>query len=44
MNSLIIIITIISAVIGLFLSIQTLVNTRRKYYNDYLKRKRNGKN
>lgn len=44
MNSLIVIITIISAVVGLFLSIQTLINTRKKYYNDYIKRKRNGEN
>jgi uncharacterized membrane protein YqgA involved in biofilm formation len=44
MNNLIIIITVIGVVIGLFLSIQTLINTRKKYYQDYLKRKRNEKN
>ncbi len=44
MNNLIIIITIFGVVIGLFLSIQTLINTRKKYYQDYLKRKRNEKN
>ena len=44
MNNLIIILTIIGTVIGLFISIQTLINTRKKNYKDYIKRKRHGKN
>jgi len=44
MNNLIITLTILSSLIGLFISVQTLITTRKKYYKDYLKRKRNGKN
>lgn len=44
MNNLIIILTVIGAVIGLFISFQTIINTRKKYYNDYIKRKRNAEN
>ena len=40
MNNLIIILTVISSLIGLFISIQTIINTRNKYYKDYVKRKR----
>jgi len=44
MNNLIVILTIICSVVGLILSIQTLVNTRKKYYNEYINKKRHGKN
>ncbi len=44
MNNLIIILTVLSSLIGLFIAIQTLVGTRKKYYNDYIKSKRHGKN
>jgi hypothetical protein len=37
----IIIITIIISILGLFLSIQTIVETRKKYYKEYLERKKN---
>ncbi len=40
MINMIIISTIILSVIGLFISIQTIIETRRKYYHDYIVRKR----
>lgn len=43
MNTIILILTILVSLIGLFISIQTISETRKKYYNDYLKRKRNEK-
>lgn len=43
MNTVIIIISIVASVIGLVVSIRTMFETRRKYYNEYLKRKRNEK-
>lgn len=43
MNLLILSITIIVSIVGLFISIQTIIETRKKYYKDYLKRKRNEK-
>lgn len=44
MNSIIIILTAIGVVLGLFLSIHTIINTRKQYYNEYIKRKRNEEN
>ena len=44
MNSVIIILTLIEVVGGLLLSIQTIINTRKQYYNEYIKRKRNEEN
>lgn len=44
MNNLIIILTSISSFLGLFITIQTLIDTRKKYYQDYIKKKRHGKN
>lgn len=41
MNTIILSITLIVALGGLFVAIQTIIETRKKYYNDYLKRKRN---
>lgn len=43
MTNIILILTIIISAIGLFLSIQTIVNTRKKYYTEYLERKRKNK-
>lgn len=40
MTILIIIITVIVAILGLLLSINTLIETRKKYYNDYIQRKK----
>lgn len=39
MNTLIILIAIVILIIGLTLSISTIINTRKKYYNNYLKGK-----
>lgn len=44
MNSIIIILTLIGVIGGLLLSIQTIINTRKQYYNEYIKRKRNEEN
>ena len=43
MNALILSLTILVSIIGLYVSINTIIETRKKYYNDYLKRKRNEK-
>lgn len=43
MNALILILSIIASAIGLFVAIQTISETREKYYKDYLKRKKNEK-
>jgi hypothetical protein len=43
MNTFIIIATTIVGIIGLYLSINTIIETRNKYYKDYLNRKRNEK-
>lgn len=43
MNALIIILTVIVSILGIIISIHTIIDTRRKYYNDYKKRKRNEK-
>lgn len=43
MNTAISIISIIASLAGLFVAVQTIIETRKKYYNDYLKRKRNEK-
>lgn len=40
MNTIVITITIIIASIGIILFIWSIYNTRVKYYNEYLKRKR----
>ncbi|GAB3722132.1 hypothetical protein GCM10028861_22800 [Flavobacterium koreense] len=40
MINIILILTTIISIVGLFLSIQTIVETRNKYYNEYLERKR----
>lgn len=40
MNSLILIITIIVALGGLFISIQTIVQTRNRYYQEFIQRKK----
>jgi len=40
MNTLIIILTVAVCFLGLFFSIQTLLETRKKSYNEYLSRKR----
>lgn len=39
MNNLIIILTVIVSIVGLYIAITTIVDTRRKHYDDYLKRK-----
>jgi uncharacterized membrane protein len=41
MNTIILILTILATIIGLYISIKTFIETRKKYYNDFLKRKRN---
>lgn len=43
MNTIIIIVTSLVVVVGIYLSINTIVETRKKYYKDYIKRKRNEK-
>lgn len=43
MNTIIIIITSLVVIVGIYLSINTIIDTRKKYYNDYIKRKRNEK-
>lgn len=44
MNEIIIIITAVGVIIGFFIAIQTLINTRKMFYKEYIKRKRDGKN
>lgn len=41
MNTAITIISVLVSLVGLIVSLQTIIETRKKYYNDYLKRKRN---
>jgi hypothetical protein len=41
MNTAILLISIIVSIISLFISFQTLKETRNKYYDEYLKRKQN---
>jgi len=43
MNTIILSLTILASCIGLYLSIQTIKETRKKYYNEYLQRKKNEK-
>ena len=43
MNNLILFTSIVVGLITLVVSIQTIFETRNKYYTDYLKRKRNEK-
>jgi archaellum component FlaF (FlaF/FlaG flagellin family) len=41
MNIIIILITVLVSFGGLYISINTIIETRKKYYTDYLKRKKN---
>jgi len=43
MNTIILSLTILVSIAGLYVSINTIIETRKKYYNDYLKRKKNEK-
>lgn len=43
MNTIILSLTILVSLGGLYLSISTIIETRKKYYNEYLNRKRNEK-
>ena len=43
MNTVIIIITVIVSIIGLVMSVQTLIDTRNKNYNDFINKKKGGK-
>lgn len=43
MTILIIVLTAIVALIGVSTAIWSIVNTRKKFYNDFLERKSNGK-
>lgn len=43
LDSLLITISIIFSIVVLAFSLKTLFDTRKKYYKDYLRRKRNGK-
>jgi hypothetical protein len=43
MNTIILSLTIIVSLAGLYVSLNTIIETKIKYYNDYLKRKRNEK-
>lgn len=42
-TEIIIVLTLFGVVIGLIVSIKTILETRKKYYNEYIKRKRNEK-
>lgn len=44
MTTIILLLTIIISIVGLFLATQTIVETRKKYFNEYLERKRKRKN
>jgi hypothetical protein len=44
MNTILIIVTSIVSILGLTLSIKTIIDTRKKYYQEYLERKKNEKN
>jgi len=39
MNTIILLLTILASGIGIFISIQTIRETREKYYKEYLQRK-----
>jgi hypothetical protein len=41
-SNIILIISIISSIIGILAGVKNLIETRKKYYHAYLKRKRNG--
>ena len=41
MNGLLLAATILLALITLYVAIRTIIETRRRYYNEYIKRKRN---
>ncbi len=41
MNDLLLATAILLALVTLYVAIRTIIGTRRRYYNDYLKRKRN---
>ena len=41
MNSILLAAIIPLALITLYVAIRTIIETRRRYYNDYMKRKRN---
>lgn len=43
MTNLILIISILLGIVAFVVSIQTISETRNKYYNDYIKRKNNEK-
>lgn len=43
MNTLIIVLTVSVSVVGIGISFKTIIDTRKIYYKDYLKRKRNEK-
>jgi len=43
MTTIIIILTVFGAIIGIIVSIKTIIDTRNKYYQDYIKRKQNEK-
>jgi len=43
LNTIIISFSILFSLIVALFSIKTLIDTRKKYYSDYIKRKRNGK-
>ena len=41
MTTIIIIASIVLALIGMIVAVWSIINTRRNYYNEYIKRKRN---
>lgn len=41
MTTIIIVATIILALIGIFIAVWSIITTRKKYYDEYIKRKRN---
>jgi hypothetical protein len=43
MNIAIIIIGSIAAIVGISVATWSIINTRKKYYEDYMRRKRHGK-
>lgn len=43
MTTLIIVLTAIVALVGISTAIWSIINTRKKFYNDFLKRKSDGK-
>ena len=43
MNTAIIIISSVAAIVGICVSIWSIIDTRKRYYEDYMRRKRRGK-